>query len=332
MERHRVVRLPRVVAAAAVLIVAMPIATPIALAHAPLEADGATAAENATVIPDGTKSWAIYTSLPEDGSDAWFRFDLAVGEPLLVQLYVPPAASADFLPGLVVTGPDGFDVERPGRMPERATFEAFAPSAFRELALVSQPAPATGTYLVRVESPGRGGNVGLAIGVRETFTAGEWLAIPFRVYAIHLWEGQSPLLVFGPAIAVLLLGALLLRRRLVGRRPSDLLVIAGGLLVLATAVDGAVQATAALALAEPDGFAIVTATLIGIRVATGFALIRFGLLGGDPGLGRALAIGAVAGLAAVVWGGVLVGPLLAVTGGLVGLAGRRARLTTATAD
>lgn len=298
------------------LALALVAASPV-LAHAPLPLTGGEGAETATVIPDATKSWAIYSELPPDGHDAWFRFDLAAGDPLQVQLYVPPTSSPDFMPGLEIEGPDGFALDLHGEYPERATFEAFAPSSFRELAYVSQPAPATGTYLVRVESPGTAGKFGLAVGVREQFTADEWASIPFRVYSIHLWEGQSPIVVFGVPLLALLAVASLVARRLPGRpRPGTgrLLALVGGILILATAIERAAQGLVALAGSEPDGFVIVTAFLVAIPALVGLGLVRIGLRTERIGARGRVSLLVLAALGAMGWGGWLVGPAIALIG------------------
>lgn len=92
------------------------------------------------------------------------------------------------------------------------------------LARIDTPAPETGDYTLAVYTPGEGGNYALALGYVESYTVGEWIRVPIDVVAIHRHEGQPPLLIFAPMIAVLAIGAGLLLRR---RRPLSPFALSG---------------------------------------------------------------------------------------------------------
>ncbi len=119
----------------------------------------------ATPIPDPTKSWAIYADLHEGGEAQYYTFDIHQGEAVHVTLLASTDPSEEgFLPTMALMGPGlqgpgrvpPFVQEPPGagavvlegRRPAGATYEAFAPSSFYELADVKMEAPATGTYYI----------------------------------------------------------------------------------------------------------------------------------------------------------------------------------------
>lgn len=125
----------------------------------------------------------------------------------------PKLTSQGALPTYVEVPEGATTLVTEGENPPRATYEAFSPSAFYQLADVELDAPSSGTYYVAVFESSRGGHYGLAIGDRESFTLSEWTLAPLSFISIYQWEGESLLFIFAPLAATLALGVTLLIRR-----------------------------------------------------------------------------------------------------------------------
>ncbi len=331
--------MPVALAVVALLIV------PTASAHSPLSAGSNESLATATVVHDPTKSWAVYAHLHEGGEAQYYRFDLAAGQPIFVQLLVS-TSSADrgFTPGLVLMGPGLADngtapayVERAngtgaqvhlGVWPDRATYEAFAPSSFFELGRVTMPAPASGTYYLAVFEPTRGGDYGLAIGERESFTASEWVMIPFSVMSVYVWEGQNPAFILLPATTIVAAGVGLIawrRRDLLA--PRSLAAALAGLLFLGSGATVLSQMAVSLNRAPAGAEVVITLALGSVPILIGVGTLRIAL-SRDATWGRRRRVKLVIlGLLGVFgWAGWLVGPTLAVlAGALPALPVREAR-------
>ena len=213
---------------------------PDVLAHAPLKPNNNESLATATLIPDPTKSWAIYGELHEGGEAQYYRFNITEGQKIHVMLFKSTRSEeAEFLPSFVLMGPGISElgdvpdyVEKPpeartlvanGEQPAQATFEPFSPSSFYSLADVALNAPATGTYYIAVFESTMGGHYGLAVGDRESYTLDEWILIPFNLLSIYQWEGQSIILVFAPMILTLVIGvALMILRSKNNKTPKTL--------------------------------------------------------------------------------------------------------------
>jgi hypothetical protein len=286
----------------------------------------------ATIVSDPTKSWAVYAELHEGGEAQYYRFDFAQGQRIHVSLLKSTASDdGDFVPGFVLMGPKlasqgtvpdyvempegagGMVVE--GKNPTRATYEAFSPSAFYQLADLELDAPSSGTYYVAVCENSRGGHYGLAIGDRESFTLSEWILTPLSVISIREWGGQSLPLAFAPAAAVFVVGiAILISRRRRTGSPRTLFQwteAVAGLLFLASGFTVISQMLIALTLAPLGLDAIVTIVLALVPIIIGIFAIRFALR--KAANVRSRVIMAILGvLALFAWAGFVFGPILAV--------------------
>ncbi len=185
--------------------------TGIGSAHAPITAGSGEGLAGATLISSPEKSYVLNTVLDEDGDPRYYRFILKKGQILYGSLQVPGPDSS--IPDLVIIGPgiefsgsipSSIEVPAgsgavlvPGRPPGKPSYEPFTPQPIYESARFNVTAYEDGNYYVVVAGPG-GTKFSLAPGFREEFTAMEWLLIPWSVIFIHLWEGQSPLMVFAP--------------------------------------------------------------------------------------------------------------------------------------
>ena len=197
------------------------------LAHAPSFPGDNERIDNATYIQDPTKSWAIYAQLHEGGEAQYYRFYIAEGQKISIALNTPAdPSSKGFLPSIVLMGPNvtthgqlpsyvqvpegaGVLVEE-GKKPTQATYEAFAPSSFNELAELQLNAPTSGTYYVAVYDSSSRGHYGLAIGDRESYTPLEYILIPISLITAYQWEGQGLAQIFAPLVMTVVIGLVLL--------------------------------------------------------------------------------------------------------------------------
>lgn len=311
---------------------------PTASAHAPVGSGDNESLATATLVTDPTKSWAIYGELHEGGEAQYYRFDATQGQHIhLTLLTTTSAEDATFTPGVILMGPGLPNqgalpdfVQAPpgatwlalnGARPTRATYEAFAPSSYEQLADISINAPATGTYYVAVQNTDRGGNYGLAIGDRESFTLAEWLLNPFSLVSVYAWERQSLPVVFAPALAVVALGlGLVVRRHMNGRR-LDLvgwLAAVAGLAYLSTGATVVAQMFISLSNAPVDGFVIATLIFALLPIVLGALTLRLAMRQSGRWTLHARFSLALLGVGAlIVWAGYLVGPALAIGAGLI---------------
>jgi hypothetical protein len=316
-----------------VLLMIAVLIVPTATAHAPLGAGSNESLATATHVPDPTKSWAVYADLHEGGEAQYYTFDITQGQRIHVSLLTTTSSEdANFTPGVILMGPGvpnrGFVpsyVEIPagagilavnGTRAAQATYEAFAPSSFVQLADLSLDAPANGTYYVAVEDAARGGHYGLAIGDRESFTLSEWLFTPFSLLTVYEWDRQSLPLVLLPAIATATLGLVLLVRRQRAGKPLDLIgwtAAVAGLLFLGTGATVLSQMILSLSRSSLDPFAVVTLIFAVVPIVLGLQIVRLALRYAGPWTPRSrLYLILLGGGALVAWAGFVIGPILAI--------------------
>lgn len=304
------------------------------LAHVPSFPKENTSPERAVVLADGAKSWAFYDRL--DGDEVkYYRVQVAADERLQVGTFTPRRDG--FTPSLVVmspafngsqdassevpagvTVPDGMGtVVVEGKRAEEADYEPFAPMASYRTTSYTREVDSETTFLVAIYDPeNRSGPVGLSLGYEEEFSTVEYLRVPFDVIRTHLWEGQHPLVVFGPWLATLSVGMFAIRTRLhrSSRYTGGRFVLAiGGVLLLASAVTTAVQIGLALAETGWTGGALLTAAFVVVPLLGGAWVVRV-TLRGEPIQSIATRVGLVAAglLALATWAGFLVGPAILV--------------------
>lgn len=301
-------------------------------AHASLGAGDNESLATATLVPDPTKSWVIYAELHEGGEAQYYRFDISAGQRIDVMLLKPTSPEyADFMPGFVLIGPGienrsaapGF-IEVPpntgvmvvnGSQPSGATYEAFAPSAFYQLAEVGMDALASGTYYVAVFEANRGGHYGLAIGSRESFTLAEWLMTPFTLLSVYQWEGQSLVVVLLPLVAAVAVGmGMLWRRQRMGIRMVAISWTASlaGLFFIGGGLTSFTQMLFALTQAPMDGTVGVTLMFAIIPIILGTGTLRLAPRhNGRWALKPRVYLVVIGMIALLLWAGYLIGPILA---------------------
>jgi hypothetical protein len=173
----------------------------------------------------------------------------------------------------------------------------------------------TATYYIAVFEPDHGGKFGLAIGYVESFTAEEWLLIPFRVIDIHLWEGQPLALILAPLVVALAAGLPTLawwaRRK--GKWPLPLRswpASVAAFLFIGTGGMTVLQMALALPVSENPAGGVVTAMFAAIPLGLGMVLLGEALSDREGPWPRAkIALAGALGL--LFWGGLIIGPALA---------------------
>lgn len=315
-----------------VVLVVLGLATPV-LAHVPDFPAENTTPDRAVEVEDAAKSWSFYDSL-DAGEVAYYRVTVDADERLYVGTYTPLGET--FTPSLVVmspslngsgdvppqvTVPEGMGaVVVPGERPDEASYEPFAPSANYHTAELSRPVDSRTTFLVAIYEPtNRSGPAGVTVGYQESFSTVEYLTVPFDLVRVHAWEGQHPLVLFGPLLGTVLVGGYAVSRRwrrAWGRSPVRLAASGAALLLVATGVNTGVQMALALARTGPTLGAVLTAAFVLVPLVTGGWVLRF-VLRDDFSLDtpRRLAFAVVGVTALGTWAGFLVGPLV-----LLGLA------------
>jgi hypothetical protein len=95
---------------------------PLVLAHAPLGNQDNESVDKAIVIPDTTKTWALYSALNMDGDPRYYTFNICAGQTIHVLIYKSlRAEDANFTPVLVLLGQN---VNARGDIPSKITVPA----------------------------------------------------------------------------------------------------------------------------------------------------------------------------------------------------------------
>lgn len=299
-----------------------------ALAHVPEFPQDNDSPDRAIDVRDTTKSWVFYDEIAASDA-AYYSVEMEPGDRLVLSLFTPQSEGA--IPSLVlmspeiegrgdipahVSVPDGYGARViEGNRPGEADYEPFSPAAFYTTVTVDRRVDAGGTYLVSVyEQDRRTGPVGVVVGYEESFSIREYLTVPIDRLRIHIWEGQSPLAVFGPGLAVLLVGLVVLGRQLSSPRVTarGMLGLAG-LLFLAGAVGVAVQTGIALTKSGPAPGAVLSVVFVLVPGGIGAGLFHLALKEDTLPTREMRPTLLGAGLLGLLtWGGILLGPALTI--------------------
>lgn len=253
------------------------------------------------------------------------------GERLHASIFLPQSGA--FEPGLAVIGPG---IVNKGALPDfveipqgygyiavegakhEREYEPFTPAAYYQTCRVDFTLNQSGTYYIAVFEAHHAGDFGLAIGHVESFTIIEWLMVPISVINVHLWEGQSPFVIFGPLIMTVFLvpAGLYIAKRRNMRIPSTIsfgLVTVAASLSVGTAMMTALQMSMALSVSSGPSVAggLVTALFIAIPLVIGLIMLMMAVSDKWTRIARIkLIILGIVGL--TFWAGLLVGPILAI--------------------
>jgi hypothetical protein len=308
---------------ALVLLLILPVA-----AHVPVLPGDHNTLATALPIKDPAITYAIYGTLHEAGEADYYTVVLRKGDQLNFMADTPLQGS--FAPWLVVAGPGlsprgsvPSGVEIPagdtavvvtGVRPVHADYEPFSPMAMYPTAQYRETAPADGTYVIAVYTPGGGGPYSLATGTLESFTASEWILVPVDLIGVRLWQGQSLLLIFGPYLAVFVIAAGLLILR-PARKPVSRAAWSGfiaGLFYLGSGAALLVQTGIALRMAAAGLAVLVTLVFAAAAIGAGAVAVHAAVHSPEQTSRRSRILFGVIGIAGLLaWAGLILGPVLA---------------------
>jgi hypothetical protein len=320
----------------------LPLVAGPAAAHSPTFPGNNTSLANATLVEDPSKSWAIYDHL-EEATVQCYALDLKSGDRLFLSLIVPThEKGTGFQPEMVILGPFSdkngtvpSTIELPAgygwnvvnsTIPEKPTYEAFSPSAFLNLATYDDHVTTDGRYFVVVfQDPGLPvihGDYGLAVGYMESFTIAEYVLIPFSLLNVYQWEGQSLLQVFAPMVAVFLVGLLALylwrKESFAEMGVANGFALVSGLLFLGTATNTIIQTIISISQTGVVAEVLVTLMFIVATLLLGWFALQIALAGRSPLTNRQrMEVFAIGLIGLFVWGGLLIGPIIAMVGSVL---------------
>ena len=297
-------------------------------AHVPVLVDDNENIENAVLIEDPLKSWALYDEL-DAGEVHYYRFFMNKGQSLSISLFVPK--TDEFTPSLAIMGPGIRSNIRPifleipgdsgvlileGELPGDAIYEPFTPTSHYKLAEIALNIEEAGTYYVAVYDQDTGGRYGLAIGSREEFELLEWIMVPFNVIRIHKWEGQSLAFILSPTILVVIIGLFFIYRK---KRSLGFFSIIGsfaGLLYIGSGAAMLIQMFIALSSASFTLSVFLTLVFVLVSILVGIAILHISFQDDVNNKARVkMVILGIIGLFA--WAGILIGPLSALIAGIL---------------
>jgi len=305
-------------------------------AHVPVSAGNNQNISTAFSIEKPIKSYAISGHLHDAGDVAYYQLAMQPGDRLVLSLmnngYDKP------VPDMIVMGPGGLpapaalppSVEIPagygaeiirGHPPLRADYEPFSPATVYEVANYSRGITTAGTWYVAVVSPADEMQYSLAVGYKEEFSPSEWVLVPVNVIETHLWEGQFILEVLAPFLAVVIIGFIVIGRRVErqGKKPGFGFWFASiaGLLYLGGAAMTFVQMLHAVNITGYSPGVLLTLLFILVPAGLGLSALRIARQPGPRTLRDRiyLLIIGIAGL--IFWAGLVIGPVLAIIAAVV---------------
>jgi len=350
MLQRRFVRLVPVFVA---LLVLVPVGT--AFAHSPVFPGENHSPETAYHIDDPAKSWAIYDELDHPDLGEYYEFSMSGGEKIQLALLTPESpVEGGFLPSFALLVPEmtqGDEVpdhiEVPagygatvveGRDPGGATYEAFSPGWYYEVAGMTTNATADGIYYVVVfgttqneddhtnedheNHDHEAARYGLVVGYLESFTPIELMMVQYSVQRVYAWEGQNQFVALLPIILVLVIGGIILYlRSRKGRAPKGIskwLASFAGLAFLGSGVSILYQMFLTFSVTGFHGEATVTLIFFVFSAILGVVTLLYAVRD-KPMLTTRRRIGLViTGLIALfLWSGLYLGTALAIAAALV---------------
>ncbi len=309
---------------------------PVVLGHAPLGVKDNENINSATVIPDPTKSWALYFALNADGDPQYYTFNVTAGQRVhVILLKSMEQNDSQFLPEIAilaenitnqgtpiskVTIPHGYHTQVIPSGQPKPTYEPFSPSSFDGLSDTAFNAPTSGQYYIAVfenSSTHYGGHYGLAIGDRESYTLDEWVLLPLNLLSIYGWEGQTILTIIAPMIATVAIGIVLVAWYLLKQgRAGSLFSWVGaiaGLMLVGSGANTLLQMLVANSNAFGGIQILITLMFVALPIILGIIALRFSL--GNPaniGILKRITFLFIGVVALFLLAGLFIGPAIAI--------------------
>ena len=328
-----------------------------ALAHSPVFPGENHSPATAFHIDDPVKSWAIYDELDHLDEGEYYKFSISRGEKIQLALLTPESpAEGGFLPSFALLVPEMTEgdevpdyIEVPagygativaGSDPGRATYEAFSPGWYYEVANMTANAPADGTYYVVVFGITQNNDThadedhenhdhdeevakyGLVVGYAESFTPIELIMVQYSLQKVYAWEGQNQFVVLLPIILVLVIGGIILYlRSRKGKAPKGIskwLASFAGLAFLGSGFGILYQMLLTFTATGFQGEAMITLIIFAFSVILGVVTLLYSVRN-KPILTSRRRIGLIiTGLIALfLWSGLYIGTALAIAAALV---------------
>jgi len=325
-----------------IVLVIIVIIIPSIYSHVPKTSKNNYDLENAKHVHDPTKSWVIYSELKNEEKAHYYEVKLEEDERLKCSILIPE--DNNFTPDIIIMGPH-FDnssdipdhIEVPsnygyilikGKKVDRE-YEPFTPASYYYPAEYDDKVNKSSTYYVVVTSNNTHGKYGLAIGYEERYGMIEWIKVPIDVINIHIWEGQSILLIFSPLIITSILGVIyfLWAVKNSGSTPNYLggwFTSIAGLAYIGTGGMMLLQMILASMKADPGPGIVVTILFTIIPLSLGIFTLSLGLKMKPPiDLKEKAKLGVVSILALVIWAGLIIGPVIALIGAVLPLKNKK---------
>ncbi len=324
--------------AAAVVSIAVISLIPVSLAHVPIIPGNNSSLANALHVDNPTKSWVVYGKITESMGARYYEIAMQQGEQIYAMLLKSTdPQSSNFSPGLLLAGPGITDsgnipgyvqlpqgggyMAVPGIGDSPPEYEPFGADSFIALSNLSILAPQTGTYYVIVYSNNTG-NYGLAIGQSEQYTLVEWITLPFYLFCVYMWLGESFLIVAAPVVATVAAGLLLIYFRRDPKEDSKPLFrwVSGlaGLLFLGSGILTIFEMLFNLARTGFDTSLFITLGLSAMPLAVGASVLYLSQSSKKTGTFSRLLLGVLGIIGLFALGGYFVAPALTVTAAIIG--------------
>ena len=301
-----------------------------ASAHVPTFSDEHGGLDSVVEVKNPTKSRVLYNELHDKDDVKYYKFEMEKGDRLRLVLFSP---EQDFIFSFVVMGPgiasegvvpdfieevNGSDSQVVvGERPDSASYEPFTPGSYYYFVDYDEEINVTGTYFVAIYSDEGGGNFGLAVGYKETFSLIEWVRVPIDAVKIHMWEGQNPVLILSPLIITLIAGLIILviikpqNIHLPLNEPWRIIGSLAALMYIGTGFILLYQMVRALTIGPAGGAVIVTIIFAVIPIIIGYVILKTTLnLEENLTLHKRLKLIVFALLGLFLWSGLILGPVL----------------------
>jgi hypothetical protein len=288
--------------------------------------------ESAVEVENPTKSWVLYDKLENNEDVRYYRLELKKGDRLRLILFSP---EQDFVLSMVVMGPgitsegvvpefiETVNVSNShvviGERPDSASYEPFTPGSYYYFVDYNEEINVSGNYFVAVYSTEGGGNFGLAVGYKETFSLIEWIRVPVDAVKIHLWEGQNFIVIISPLIITIIAGLVLLikiKPRGIHLPFNDIWRVSGTLAAFFYIGTGFIllhQMVRALTIGPAGGAVIVTIIFAGIPIFLGYVILKITLnLKEQLTMNKRIKLILFAIVGLFLWSGLIIGPVLVV--------------------